>query len=423
MIQPGISAEFLHDLGVFVVDYPLGMAGLWMLLALVFVLRKERLERWLRQPPVAANKPPVSVLIPCFNEGANLADTLHHALAINWPDWEVIAINDGSGDDTGRQLEVWAAADPRLRVVHLAENQGKAMALRTGALLARHELLVCIDGDALLHPDAVAWLVRRLLQDPWLGGVTGNPRIRNRTTLLGRVQVGEFSSIIGLIKRAQSTLGGLFTLSGVIAAFRREALHSVGYWNVDMLTEDIAITWALQRGGWRVAYEPHALVWILMPETLRGLWKQRLRWAEGGVQVLIANLDLLWHPRQWRLLPLLIEPLLSLLWAHAMALMVVIWLLAALVPGSWAGDPALPLLPQASGAWLALVCLLQFSLSLWLDRPYDKDLGRNFYWMIWYPLAFWILTASTSVVAVPRVLGRGRGQRARWVSPDRGQRA
>ncbi|MCP9848540.1 glycosyltransferase family 2 protein [Cyanobium sp. Morenito 9A2] len=146
-------------------------------------------------------------------------------------------------------MEAWAAIEPRLRVVHLASNQGKAMALRSGALLARHGLLVCIDGDALLDPDAVAWLVRRRLQDPRLGAVTGNPRIRNRTTLLGRVQVGEFSSIIGLIKRAQASLGGLFTLSGVIAAFRRQALHEVGYWNVDRLTEDIAITWAPQRGG------------------------------------------------------------------------------------------------------------------------------------------------------------------------------
>ncbi len=415
------TIEAIRDLGLFVVDYPLAMAGLWMVLALVFVLRTERNERWLRHPPPPLATPPVSVLIPCFNEGPNLAETLRHALAIDWPEWEVIAINDGSSDDTGAQLDAWAAVDRRLRVVHLASNQGKAMALRTGALLARHELLVCIDGDALLDPDAVAWLVRRLLQDHRLGAVTGNPRIRNRTTLLGRVQVGEFSSIIGLIKRAQSSLGGLFTLSGVIAAFRRQALQEVGYWNVDMLTEDIAITWALQRGGWRVAYEPHALVWILMPETLAGLGKQRLRWAEGGVQVLLSNLDLLLRPRQWRLLPFLLEPLLSLLWAHAMVLVLLIWALSLLKGG--AGALEFPLLPRADGAWLALVCLLQFSFSLWLDRPYDRDLVRNVYWMIWYPLVFWLLTLTTSVMALPMVLKRGRGRRARWVSPDRGQRA
>ena len=169
---------------------------------------------------------------------------------------------------TQAQLEAWAAHHPRLRVVHLARNQGKALALQAGALLARHELLLCIDGDALLDPHAAAWMVRHFQRDPRLGAVTGNPRIRNRSTLLGRLQVGEFSMIVGLIKRAQSQLGGLFCVSGVIGCFRRSALHAVGYWDPTRLTEDIDITWRLQRSDWRVIYEPHALVWILMPETL-----------------------------------------------------------------------------------------------------------------------------------------------------------
>ncbi|MCP9848541.1 hypothetical protein [Cyanobium sp. Morenito 9A2] len=160
-----------------------------------------------------------------------------------------------------------------------------------------------------------------------------------------------------------------------------------------------------------------------MPETLWGLWKQRLRWAEaGGVQVLLANINVLWRPRQWRLLPFLIEPLLSLLWVHAMVLVLVLWGISLLLAGVGPAALAFPLLPRAGDAWLALVCLLQFSFSLWLDRPCDRDLGRTLYWMIWYPLVFWILTLTTSVVALPRVLRRGQGQRARWVSPDRGQR-
>ncbi|NBR44644.1 MAG: poly-beta-1,6 N-acetyl-D-glucosamine synthase [Synechococcaceae bacterium WB5_2B_268] len=387
-------------LGGFLFGYPLVMAFVWMLLALGFLLRREWPDRGRSSPPPGIPFP-VSILIPCYNEAANLADTIRYALESAWPQFELIAINDGSSDDTGRLLEQWAARDPRVRVVHLAKNQGKAMALQAGALLARHELMVCIDGDALLDAQAVAWLVRRFQADPGLGAVTGNPRIRNRTSLLGRIQVGEFSSIIGLIKRAQSMLGGLFTVSGVITAFRRSALHEVGYWSVDMLTEDIAITWALQRAGWRVAYEPQALVWILMPETLRGLWKQRLRWAEGGIQVLLANANLLVQPRQWRLLPL------AWLGQHL-----------GLLGG---GNPlAMPLLPSSSGLWLGATCLLQFGFSLWLDRPYDRRLGRNFYWMIWYPIAFWVLTMATSVVALPMVLRRRRGLRARWVSPDRG---
>ena len=80
--------------------------------------------------------------------------------------------------------------------------------------------------------------------------MTGNPRIRNRSTLLGRVQVGEFSSIIGMIKRAQRTFGRLFTVSGAITAFRKSAVHEVGYWSPNMLTEDIDISTSALGDGW-----------------------------------------------------------------------------------------------------------------------------------------------------------------------------
>lgn len=156
----------------------------------------------------------MSVLIPCFNEAATLDETLRHALAVHWPQLEVIAIDDGSSDGTGERLDGWAAVEPRLRVVHLARNQGKAMALRTGALLARHGLLVCIDGDALLDPEAVGWLVRRFDDQPRLAAVTGNPRIRNRTTLLGRLQVGGVLVDHRSDQTGPVDAGGLFTVSG-----------------------------------------------------------------------------------------------------------------------------------------------------------------------------------------------------------------
>src|SRR3546814_374700 len=123
-----------------------------------------------------------------------------------------------------------AAEHDRLRVIHLAQNQGKAMALRMGAMAARSEYLICIDGDALLAPDASSYLVAPLVENPRVAAVTGNPRIRTRSTLIGRIQVGEFSSIIGLIKRTQRVYGRMFTVSGVCSSFRRKALVEVDYW-------------------------------------------------------------------------------------------------------------------------------------------------------------------------------------------------
>jgi biofilm PGA synthesis N-glycosyltransferase PgaC len=412
----------LHGLVLLTVLYPLTLALLWCVLALIWSGWREWPERWRRVAPEGEAGPPVSVLIPCFNEGPNLAETLRAALRLRWSEWEVIAINDGSSDDTCRQLEFLAAGEPRLRVVHLASNQGKALALTAGALLARHELLVCIDGDALLDPHAIGWMVRHFLQDRRLGAVTGNPRIRKRSTLLGRLQVGEFSMIVGLIKRAQSMVGGLFCVSGVIGCFRRSALQAAGYWHPGRLTEDIDITWRLQRGGWHVRYEPHALVWILMPETLHGLWRQRRRWADGGLQVLRANLDLLWTPGQWRLLPLLLEPVASMLWAHLLLLLLLLAAVAPLLPGA-DGFAFAALFPHGLGLALLLVCVGQFAVSFWLDRPYDAGLHRIAFWMIWYPAAYWLLTFLASLVACWSRPPRESAGRARWISPDRGLRA
>ena len=416
----GLHTTIWQGLLGFVFYYPLFMSYLWMLGAFFFYWRFERDKAPYNQPPQLPNTPPVSILIPCFNEGENAEETLSYALAMQYPDFEVIAINDGSRDNTAEVLDRMAVSHPRLRVVHLAQNQGKAMALQAGSLLAKHEFLICIDGDALLDPHSAHWIVQHFVRNPAIAAVTGNPRIRNRSTLLGRVQVGEFSSIVGMIKRAQRSFGRLFTVSGVITAFRKSAVHQVGYWSADMLTEDIDITWKLQRAGWDVAFEPSALVWILMPETLRGLWKQRLRWAMGGAQVLLKNFEVFRHLRQNYLWPLMLEMCVSVAWSYAMLLLVVMWLAGFLTPHGLLPTLSSPLVPQGSGVFLSITCLIQFGFSKWLDSKYDRGLGRNYYWMIWYPIVFWVINVASTVVAYPKVLLRREGKRARWVSPDRG---
>jgi biofilm PGA synthesis N-glycosyltransferase PgaC len=331
----------------------------------------------------------------------------------------VIAIDDGSSDDTGARLDALAAKHPRLRVLHLDRNLGKANALRMGALAARSEYLVCIDGDAMLEEHALHWMVWHLVSGNRVGAVTGNPRIRNRSTLLGRLQVAEFSSIIGMIKRAQRVYGRIFTISGVIAGFRRTALHQVGWWSDDMVTEDIDISWRLQRAHWDIRYEPNALCFILMPETLKGLWRQRLRWAQGGVEVMLRHARSLLHWKERRMWGVLLEYVLSVIWAYTMLFIVLLWALGKFIEL----PPQLhiaSLLPEWHGVILALVCLLQFASSLIIDRRYETQIGRNYFWVIWYPMAYWLISLSTTLVALPKTLLRRRSKRATWTSPDRG---
>ncbi|MDU6925708.1 poly-beta-1,6-N-acetyl-D-glucosamine synthase [Franconibacter helveticus] len=422
-IPLGVAAIFTGEVMLnFVFFWPLFMSALWITGGLYFWFYRERKWKWGDDAPAPElpGNPLISILIPCYNEGLNARETIEAALAQRYSNTEVIAINDGSKDNTAEVLNQLAEEYPRLRVIHLAENQGKAVALKAGAAAARSEYLVCIDGDALLDRDTAAYMVAPLLQHPRVGAVTGNPRIRTRSTLVGRVQVGEFSSIIGLIKRTQRIYGQVFTVSGVIAAFRRRALAEVGYWSPDMITEDIDISWKLQLRHWSIFFEPRALCWILMPETAKGLWKQRLRWAQGGAEVFLVNMRRLWSWEYRRMWPLFAEFCLSTTWAFAYAASIVLFVLGFIfpLPDSLLIQRLFP--PEFTGLILAVVCLLQFMVSLLIERRYEKNIASSLFWVIWFPVVYWMLSLFTTLVAFPKVMLKRQRARARWVSPDRG---
>lgn len=423
MMTWGDSAGIMAVMFNFAFLYPLFMAWVWMLGGLWYFTHWERKTsgRNPESPPELADYPACSILLPCFNEGENIRETIDWLLRQTYPNYEIIAINDGSSDNTGEILNELASRHDKLRVIHFASNQGKAMGLRMGAMASENEYLVCIDGDAILHPAGVQWLMWHLTSGPRVGAVTGNPRIRNRSTLLGRLQVGEFSSIIGLIKRAQRIYGRVFTVSGVVSGFRKAALHRNRYWNTDMVTEDIDVTWLLQADHWDVRYEPNALCWILMPETFKGLWKQRLRWAQGGVEVLLRYGTNILRWRQRRMWGVLLEYFMSVIWAFVMATIFLLFFIGLIVelPETLTVNT---ILPQWNGVILGVTCLLQFAVSLFIDSRYERGLWKVYFWVIWYPLAFWLISMLTTVAAVPRALFKRRGQRAVWVSPDRGVR-
>ncbi|MBX9702161.1 MAG: poly-beta-1,6 N-acetyl-D-glucosamine synthase [Acetobacteraceae bacterium] len=414
-----ILLSIAQALPVLCFGYPFVMAWYWMAGGIIYHIVRERGLPPVDQPPHMPHWPPISIIVPCYNEGETAAETLGAAAAVDYPEFEIIAVNDGSRDNTAEVLEALARHIPNLRVIHMAANGGKATALNAGALLAKHELLVCIDGDALLDPHALRWIARNFRRAD-VGGITGNPRIRNRSSILGRLQVGEFSAIVGLIKRAQATYGRLFTVSGVICAFRKRALAEAGWWSSRTITDDIDITWRVQLAGWRVTYEPNAVAWILMPETLRGLWKQRLRWAEGGCQMMIDYFRPMLRRDAPSMIPVYLNFVVSVVWAYAMLLAIGLGLLVAAGVAPLPYLPGIGLVPKFYGLVLAFTYLLQAAVSLYVERRYERGLVRHFFWIIWYPLVFWLLQTLTTAVALPRALTRPR--RATWTSPDRGIR-
>ncbi|TKC83111.1 poly-beta-1,6 N-acetyl-D-glucosamine synthase [Trinickia terrae] len=405
----------------FVFYYPLLMAYLWMFGGLLHYLLIERAEAGKRAGEGLKEHPKVAVVVPCYNEADNVREVIACLDALDYPNYSIIAVNDGSRDATGEILNGLVDVYPKLVVIHQNRNEGKAIGLTTAAMLTDAEFLMCIDGDSLLDAQALNWMLPHFLADPQVGAVTGNPRIRTRTSLLGRMQVGEFSSIVGLIKRTQQMYGRILTVSGVVSMFRRKALREVGYWSSDMLTEDIDISWKLQVNDWRIHFEPRALSWILMPETFRGLYRQRLRWAKGGIQVLFKYASALVRRRQLLMWPIFIEYAVSIVWAYCMLGTLALMAATALftLPEAW----RFAIVPRGAGVFLFATCCLQILTGCVLDRRYDTRLLRYFVDTVWYPVAFWAISMIAAVVALPSVIRQRRGKRARWVSPDRGIRA
>jgi len=223
---------------------------------------------------------PVSVVVPAYNEAANIAATVRSLVASDYPQIEVIVVDDGSTDGTAdivRHLRL-----PGVRVVR-QPNAGKPAALNTGIARARGDILVLVDGDTVFEPDAVGRLVQPL-SVPDVGAVSGNTKVANRGGLLGRWQHMEYVIGFNLDRRLFDVARCMPTVPGAIGAFRRAAVVDVGGVSAQTLAEDTDFTMALIRAGWRVAYASDAIAWTEAPGSLKQLWRQRYRWCYGTMQ-------------------------------------------------------------------------------------------------------------------------------------------
>ena len=406
--------KMLHPLSLFVFWYPLVMSLVWIAGSLIFHKRREKIVDF---DIDAIDWPMVSLLIPCFNEEETIEETIDSMQSLPYQNKEIIVVNDGSTDQTRCVLRKLAVKYPELRVIDCQENRGKASALNLAALASRAEYLVCVDSDALLDQHAIYYLIYNFLnKGERLGAVSGNPRIRNRDTLLSKLQIVEYASIIGAIKRAQRVVGKIMTVSGVVVAFRKKALVDVGLWDTDMITEDISISWKLQERFWDIRYETRALCWMLVPETLGGLWKQRIRWAQGGQEVILRHFRITSDVRHRRLWPIYYEQWLSLLWSYSWLISLVYFFVSA----TSLVDALFWL--SATSFFLVLLSLFQLLSSLLLDSQHDPVLNY-FVFSAWYPFVYWILNAVVAIVAFPKAIrSRFKGGDAVWTSPDRGSR-
>jgi poly-beta-1,6-N-acetyl-D-glucosamine synthase len=392
--------------------YPITTAALWIAGGLMFRLWEERPGDPVLEPQ--GGWPGVSVLIPAYNEEAVIATSVRAALKSDYPQFEVLLLDDGSTDDTEAAALEAAAGDTRFRVLRDPVNRGKAEQLNAGFARARHALVLVTDADTHMHPHAIRFLVARIESSPVLAGVAGGPHVTNRNGVLCAMQVLEAAAIIGLIRRTQSLTGRVGIVAGVLGLFRRDRVLAVGGYDGRMATEDIDLTWRLLIAGWQTAYEPRALVGMQVPSTLPALWAQRKRWARGQGEVLHAHLRELCRWRHHRMWLLGLESVVSLIWVFCLGCSLVLTLLNLLF-GQHLGFFGVGL---AWGVAISVVATIQLIVAVALSYPYDPWDVRALVLGPLYPLLFWVISACAAVNQQLTALIRGpRERRVVWDIP------
>lgn len=402
----------LRLIELFVFWYPAIMSAIWIAGGIIFYFCNER-----RKPLPLYETPFVSVLVPCYNESDTIENTIRELSNLQYKEYEIIVINDGSSDNTSEVVRSIMDNYPKMRFIDLKENCGKANALYLGLMAAKGEILVGVDSDSYIMPDALNYMVPHFtnrFNGERVGAVTGNPRVRNRSSLLAKIQLCEYASIISLIKRTQRIWGKVMTVSGVVVAFRKRALMDAELWDRDMITEDIGVTWKLEKKFWDVRYEPRALCMMLVPETVKGLAKQRSRWASGGMEILRRHINIFKHWKERRLFPVYLEQICSLVWSLCWLLMLIIICYHLVVDHTYIQLPYL-----WKSLFLSSICLIQFAVAMMLDRKYDPHLFKHSIVAVWYPFVYWYVNALVVIKSIPALFKRKR-HLATWNSPDRG---
>ena len=237
--------------------------------------------------------PRITLLIAAYNEAKNIAETFRGIQGQDYPaEVQIVVVDDGSTDDTVSTLRSFELRN--LKILQ-ANHGGKANALNEALKHVTDEIVVCIDADTFLHPQALRRIVARFLTDPAdTAAIAGCVLVKNsRSTFMTRLQEWDYFTGIASAKRQQSLYQGTLVAQGAFSAFRTKVVKAHQGWPA-VIGEDIVLTWSLIKSGWRIGFEPTAIGFTAAPETMHGFYRQRKRWARGMIEGLKQHGQLVW---------------------------------------------------------------------------------------------------------------------------------
>lgn len=408
------------------VSYPILGSFAWFIVVLCYsFLFKYKHIDWAEIPTEV--EPFITIMVPAHNEEVVIEDTIDYLMTkINYGNYEVLVTDDGSTDETPAILARLQKKYPKLRVIRIDKNKGKAHAFDIGMAFAKGRLILSNDADTVPEPDALSNYVNYFIRPGGrnISAVTANMDVKNRTSLLGKSQTVEFSSIVGIIKRTQAgVLGGLYAYSGANTMYRKDALIDVGGFRQDRATEDISIAWDHQLNGWISVFAPTIIFFMEVPVSLPMLYRQRKRWAKGGTEVWLTNFKkVLFHPFEniGRTF-MFIDQTFSIIWSLFFCISFFVFII---LMGIYLYQGNFEQIYRTLTISFLFVCfemisgIIQLIASLVVD-----DQGRKLKYMLFAPLymlLFWMVNAitimTTFIPAIKTILGYGSGT---WKSPER----
>jgi cellulose synthase/poly-beta-1,6-N-acetylglucosamine synthase-like glycosyltransferase len=380
---------------------PIAALAVLRALALAAFARRHARE-WRRRPEADPFTPPVSVIVPAYQEAAVIERTVRSLAGGDYPAHEVIVVDDGSTDGTAEIVERLDL--PGIRILR-QPNSGKAAALNAGLAAASGEVIVTVDADTVFAPDTLHRLVQPFA-DPEVGAAAGNAKVGNRRGVLGTWQHIEYVIGFNLDRRLFDVLRCMPTVPGAVGAFRREAVDAAGGFSSATLAEDTDLTIAIGRAGGRAAYVEDACAWTEAPVTLSGLWRQRYRWSYGTMQAVWKHRSALWRREPGKVgrrgLPYLI------------LFQIVLPFLAPLIDAfTLYGIAFLDPLPVL-GYWLGFN-LLQLALGVYAFRLDGERLRP----LLALPLQQLVYRQLMYLVVIQSTVSALRGVRLRWQHVER----
>ncbi|MEI7677232.1 MAG: glycosyltransferase [Bacteroidales bacterium] len=294
--------SFLFSL--FLLALILSSAKLFLLVILTLINRIRERKRIITVDPQKEERK-VSIIVPAYNEEVNIEKSILNLLKIDYPNFNIVFVDDGSKDSTYQRVYDKFNSNEKVKVF-TKPNGGKASALNFAIERADGDILVCIDADTILKADAISQMVRHFADED-VAAVAGNVKVGNRRNLLTNWQSIEYITSQNFDRRAFDLLNAIMVVPGAIGAFQKEALIEVGGFTVDTLAEDCDLTMRLLIAGYKIRNCNEALSYTEAPETLQMFVKQRFRWAFGIMQSFWKHKELLFNTKQpnlgWIILP------------------------------------------------------------------------------------------------------------------------